>query len=114
MSRLCQGNIVTMGNYLDYHGDHKLHRILKLMLMKRKFVSKARLESLKTTGIPDKNEFVKSGLEFSEKIINSSEKIITKVIDKANAVEDDCRIKADELFSLFTADVIKKDVVFYK
>jgi hypothetical protein len=86
--------------------------------MEKKIVSSARLEALKTLGIPDKNDFVKAGLDISEKIINSSEKIITTVIDTAidtaNAVESDCRIKADQLFSFFTADVIKKDVVFYK
>jgi len=92
----------------------KLCPILKIMLMKKKIVSTERLQSLKSMGIPDKNEFVKARFEISEKILNSSEKIITKVIDNANAVEDDCRIKADELFSFFTADVIKKDVVFYK
>jgi len=96
----------------------KLHIVMKFTLMKKKIVRTARLESIKTIGIPDKNEFVKTGLEISEKIINSSEKIITTVldsaIDTANAVENDCRIKADQLFSFFTADVIKKDVVFYK
>ena len=76
------------------------------------------MASLKSLEIPDKNDFVKTGMEISGKIINSSEKIISTVIettiDTANAVENDCRLKADQLFSFFTADVIKKDVVFYK
>jgi len=96
----------------------KLHMVLKFMLMKKKIVRRARMESPKSLVIPDKNEFVKTGREISGKIINSSEKIITTMIDSAidtaNAVEKDCRIKADQLFSFFTADVIKKDVIFYK
>ena len=46
--------------------------------------------------------------------LNVPEKIITKVVDTAREVELDCRIRAEELFSLFTADIIKKEIVFYK
>ncbi len=77
------------------------------MLMKKVIIAAASFESLKNLHLPDKNEFVKAGLDMSEKIIS-------KVIDTATEVQSDCRIKADELFSFFTADVIKKDVVFYK
>ncbi len=35
-------------------------------------------------------------------------------LKKSGNVEDDCRIKAEELFSHFTADIIQKKVVFIR
>ena len=74
--------------------------------MKEIIMAAASWELLKNWRLPDKKNLVETSLDLSEKIIST-------VIDTAKDVETDCRIKADELFSFFTADVIKKDVVFY-
>lgn len=63
--------------------------------------------SMRKLILSDKKELLMEGF-------NIPEKIITRVVDTALEVEVDCRLKAEELFSLFTADIIKKEIVFYR